>query len=299
MLSFIALLIQAPPAGAITLTYVKPLFRITHQFKYPSDVAVSRDNRIYVVDGVNNQIKVFSYEGAFLTAFGTEGAAPGQFRQPLGIDVDRSGMIYVADSGNHRVQIFDSDGRFVAQLPIPAEGNKPADPTDVAVDAARKRGYVVDNDNHRILVYDLPSRKRIDTYGRPGTNELEFRYPFLINLDRRGYLYIVDVINTRVQILNPEGLFVDYVGGWGVESGEFFRPKGVGLDQAGRIYVSDSYLEVIQIFRSNGAFDSVVGDPEVKTIIKFRTPVGVTVDHNNRLYVVEMYADHVSVYQIQ
>ncbi len=114
---------------------------------------------------------------------------------------------------------------------FPRGKHKPADPTDVAVDEARKRCYVVDNDNHRILVYDLTSLQLIGTYGTPGSEKRNFNYPFLIALDKDNYLYVVEVINTRVQVLNPEGLFVNFIGGWGVEQGEFYRPKGVALDQ--------------------------------------------------------------------
>ena len=287
-----------PSAHAIELMRVKHLFDISSRFIAPSDVAVSNDGRIYVVDGVNNAIKVFNYDGTPNSSFGEEGSDEGRFYHPLGIAIASSGRVYIADSGNHRVQIFSPAGRFEAQIKLPADKGKPADPTDVAVDESANRCYVVDNDNHRILVCDLHSFKLIDIYGHPGTANREFRYPFLIAQDKEKYLYIVDVINTRVQVLNQKGLFVANIGDWGVEKGHFFRPKGVALDKAGRVYVSDSYIGVIQVFDPNGAFLAVVGDVGAKKVKKFKTPVGIFVDHNNRLYVVEMYANRVGVFSI-
>lgn len=287
------------PAHGIRLTNVKHLFDISHGFSEPSDVSVSREGRIYVVDGVNNKIKIFNLMGEFISAFGHKGAASGQFKYPLGIDTDSSGRVYVADSGNHRVQIFSGRNTFIAQIEIPSKNGKPADPTDVAVDLSRNRCYVVDNDNHRILVYDLTSYKLLGTYGGVGTGKREFRYPFLIALGKEKYLYIVDVINTRVQVLNPEGLYVNDVGAWGVEKGEFFRPKGVAVDRDNRVYVSDSHMGVVQVFESTGEFFSVVGDPNYRAVKKFKTPVGIFIDQSNRLYVVEMFAQKVSVYAIQ
>jgi DNA-binding beta-propeller fold protein YncE len=283
---------------AVEMTNTQFLFFIADHFTAPSDVAVSGDNRIYVLDGVNHRVKVFDENGAFLATIGREGSGPGEFRYPLGIDVDRSGNLYVADSGNHRVQMFNAAGSFMAQINIQSQGPHPADPTDVAVDESRRRCYVVDNDNHQILVYDLSTLKRVTTYGQPGTAKLEFRYPFLMTLDKANYLYIVDVINTRVQVLNPDGLYVATIWGWGVDKGQFFRPKGVAVDKDGKVYVSDSYLGVIQIFNANGDFLSVVGDRSTGALRKFKTPVGLTIDQRNRLYVVEMYADKVSVYRI-
>ncbi len=297
LLSLLSLL--ASPAHAIRFTHIRHLFDITGNFSEPSDVSVSKDGLIYVVDGVNNSIKVFNQSGRPLYSFGKSGSGNGEFRFPLGIDVDISGRVYVADSGNHRIQVFNSNGGFVTQISVPSKNGNPSDPTDVAVDKEHEKLYVVDNNNHYILAYDLAADRLIQTFGSPGTEKREFRFPFLMALDKDKYLYIVDVINTRVQVLNPEGLFVTSIGGWGVEKGEFFRPKGVAVDKNNRVYVSDSYMGVIQIFDSTGEFYSALGDLEKGTVKKFKTPTGIFIDNNNRLYVVEMFAQKVSVYSIE
>jgi DNA-binding beta-propeller fold protein YncE len=295
-LSAVILLLAVTPALGIRLINVELQFEITDQLKEPSEVAVSKDGQIYVVDGVNNRIRIYSSRGTPVSSFGLEGAGDGEFKYPLGIDIPESGRVYVADSGNHRVQIFDRAGGFIAQIKLPALKH-PADPTDVAVDETRNRCYVVDNDNHRILVYDLSNLKLLDSWGTPGTDKRAFRYPFLIALDKQKYLYIVDVINTRVQELNPDGLFVNFIGGWGVEKGEFFRPKGVAVDKNSRIYVSDSYMGVIQIFTATGEFYAAIGEPATGKVKKFKTPVGLFIDRQDRLYVVEMFANKVGVYR--
>ena len=298
--SVCALAVWIPsPARAILLTQVKHLFDISHRFNYPSDVAVSKEGRIHIVDGVNNTVKIFNYDGVYFSSFGRAGSNDGELQQPLGIDIDAFGRIYIADAGNHRVQIFNADGEFMAQIPIPATDRHAGDPTDVVVDVGGNRCYVVDNDNHRVLAFNLTNSKLINAYGKPGTANLEFKYPFMITLDKNRSLYIVDVTNTRVQVLNPSGLFVGNIGGWGVEKGEFFRPKGVAVDKDNRVFVSDSYMGVIQVFKPTGEFHAVVGDPSNHAVKKFKTPVGLFIDHNNRLYVVEMIANRVGVYSIQ
>lgn len=288
-----------PPALAVNIVHIDFLFKISSDFKEPSDVAVSKNGDIYVVDGVNSKIKIFGPGGKALSKFGEKGDKNGQFRRPLGIDVDNYGKIYIADSGNSRVQIFSPNTVFHSKIDLPAKNGRPADPTDVAVDNSRNRLYVVDNDNHRFLVYDLATLKLIKTVGKPGENKLMFRYPFLIALNKNKYLHIVDVINTRVQVVNPDGLFVMFIGGWGVEKGNFFRPKGVAVDTKDRIYVSDSYMGVVQVFDTWGEFHGVLGDAHKKKIKKFKTPTGMFIDDHNRLYVVEMLAQQVSVYRIK
>jgi DNA-binding beta-propeller fold protein YncE len=283
----------------LKLTKISHLFDIKHDFRQPSDLAVSKAGRIYVVDGANNIIKVFGNKGDFLFAFGKKGSGPGEFDYPLGIDLDGAGRVYIADSGNQRLQVFSSGGEFLYQIGLPAKGGKLADPTDVAVKADGSQCYVVDNDNHYVLVYDLATRKQINTLGGPGIDKWEFRYPFLLSLYKEKYLYIVDVINTRVQVLTTEGKFVTFIGEWGVERGEFFRPKGVAVDRNGSAFVSDSYMGVVQTFDGvSGSFRTAVGDIETGEVKRFNTPVGLFIDHNDRLYVAEMFAEKISVYKI-
>ena len=89
----IAFVFTPVPAYAVKITNIRHLFDITHDFANPSDVAVSDSGNIYVLDGVNNKIKVFNHSGEYLTSFGREGSNDGEFSQPLGIDVDSAGNI--------------------------------------------------------------------------------------------------------------------------------------------------------------------------------------------------------------
>ena len=283
---------------SVPILKTQPLLTIQHNFRQPSDVVVGNNKKVYVLDGVNNKIKVFNLQGTYLFSFGGAGKGKGKFSFPLGIGIDKNDRIYVADSGNHRVQIFNSDGAYLSQFTTNTDKGKPSDPTDVAVNSKLKRCYVVDNDNHRIIIYDLKKNVILDTKGIMGMEKKEFRFPFLLTIDKEGNLYIVEVINTRVKVLDPEGNYVTNIGGWGVDKGEFYRPKGVAIDSKNRVFVSDSYLGVIQVFDQNWKFLSVLGDNK-GNILKFTTPTGLFIDKKNRLYIVEMLADKVSVMRLQ
>ena len=298
LVSGVLLTFLPAPAFAIRLIKVTPLFELREEFNKPSDVSVSKNGLIYVVDGVNNKIKVFDSKGRFLYSFGKEGAGRAEFRSPLGIDIDDEGRLYIADSGNQRMQILEAKGGFISEIKVPGYKNHPADPTDVGVDDLNNKCYIVDNDNHRVLAYDLSKLRLIGTYGSHGEGKDRFRYPFFIALGKEQNLYVVDVINTRVQVLNSEGSFIAEIGRWGVEKGEFFRPKGVAIDKNNRVYVSDSYMGVIQIFESTGEFYAALGDPLTGKVKKFRTPMGLFIDQENRLYVVETLANKVSVFHL-
>jgi len=283
---------------AYTICPVRHLFTISHGFLQPSDVAVGRDGRVYVVDGVNNAVKVFDEAGTFRFSFGASGAGPGQFKAPLGIATDSAGRVYIADAGNRRIQIFTAGGEWQRTIEIPPEKNKkPADPVDVAVDEAKQQLYAVDNDNHRVLVYSLADWKLLSRWGSEGEDRDQFTYPFFIAAGKDSSVFIVDVINTRVQVWSPKGEPVSTVGSWGVEPGQLYRPKGVCTDKDNTVYVSDSYLGVIQAFNRYGNFKGIVGTEDGR-VLKLKTPVGITVDGRQRLYVVEMIENRVSVYEL-
>jgi len=278
----------------------KSLFTIQSGFSQPSDVVVGNNGKIYVLDGVNNKVKVFNKKGVLLFSFGGTGKGNGKFNSPLGIGIDAADRIYVADSGNHRVQVFSPDGKYLSQLSTDATKKriKPSDPTDVVVNSALKRCYVVDNDNHCILIYDLEKGVLLSTHGTMGMEKREFRFPFLLDINQEGNLHIVEVINTRVKVLDPEGNYLRTIGSWGVEKGEFYRPKGVAIDAKNRVFVSDSYLGIIQVFDKDGDFLFVLGEGKDK-ILKFETPTGLFIDKNMRLYVVEMLANQVRVLRLK
>lgn len=283
---------------SVPIFKTQPLSIIQHSFRQPSDVVVGNNKNVYVLDGVNNKIKVFNLQGDYLFSFGKTGKGKGEFHFPLGIGIDNNDRIYVADSGNHRVQIFTPDGAYLSQFTTNTDKGKPSDPTDVVVNSKLNICYVVDNDNHRILLYDLEKNAIINTQGTMGMEKKEFRFPFLLDIDKEGNLYIVEVINTRVKVLDPDGNYLNNIGGWGVEKGEFYRPKGIAIDTKNRVFVSDGYLGVIQVFDQDGNFLSVLGDNK-GNIIKFITPTGLFIDKKMRLYVVEMLADKVRVLSLQ
>src|SRR5215211_5487748 len=53
--------------------------------------------------------------GAFLSEWGSEGAAEGQFSSPAEIAVDAAGGgVYVTDNYNDRVEKFDTSGNFIS-----------------------------------------------------------------------------------------------------------------------------------------------------------------------------------------
>lgn len=270
---------------------VSRLFDI--EIQLPSDVVVSKSRKIYVVDGTRNRVSVFGYSGDFLTSFGKRGNENGMFNSPTGIGIDKDDNIYVCDSGNHRIQVFNSNGNFLRSFDVKDGPAGPARPVDIAINNRTSLCYITDSVNHRIVVCDLKG-KQVYEWGGKGDSNQEFRYPATVAFDE--YLYIVDVLNSRVQVYEGGGIFVRSIGRWGVLPGEFFRPKGVALDKDKNVYITDGYMDVIEVFGEQG-YKYVLGD-EKGDIRRFGSPLGIFIE-GDRLYVSEMFASKVGVYSIE
>ncbi|MBL7185777.1 MAG: NHL repeat-containing protein [Phycisphaerae bacterium] len=262
-------------------------------FSMPSDAAVGRGGSLYVLDGVHHRVVVYDPAGQFLFKFGSRGSGTGQLLFPLGITTAPDGKVYVADSGNHRFQIFTANGETLGAVPLPSTASgAPPDPTDVSVDATRSKLYVTDNDNHKLHVYNLLTNSFEQPWGSPGQGRRQFRFPFLTDISNQGYVLVVEPINTRVQVLNPDGKFVNFIGAWGVKPGQLFRPKGV-VTFEDRVFITDSYLGRVQVFDMRGGFLGVLSDFSGAPV-QLAAPTGITVDaKRRRLYVVELKANRV------
>ena len=264
-------------------------------FRQPTDVAVDEDQRVFVMDGVNSRVAVFDQQGRYLYSFGTRGSAPGEMLLPVGIGISSSGEIYVADTGNHRIQVFGKDGAFRRSFPL-VTGVK-GDPTDVLPSPFKDFCYVCDNDNHQVQVYDATSGDFVLAWGGKGKNLGEFRYPSILTSDHRNRVYVVDVMNARVQTFDPYGERAWEVAVWGIASDRLFRPKGVALDTKSRVLVSDSFMGTIKVFLPGGDLFGYIGDSKGKRR-RFTTPTNIILDSKGRLLVVETRANQVTVYRM-
>jgi DNA-binding beta-propeller fold protein YncE len=84
-------------------------------FNRPTDIAFTPDGTfLYVSDGYgNSRVMKFTYDGKFVSTWGTPGSAPSQFNTVHSVAVDSRGTVYVSDRENNRIQIFDANGKFL------------------------------------------------------------------------------------------------------------------------------------------------------------------------------------------
>lgn len=129
------------------------------ELNLPRDVHLGPDGLLYVTDGGNFRVQVFTQEGEFVRTWGKPGRRLGHFSRPKGITVDGAGNIYASDAAFGNFQIFNSQGQLL--LFIGARSTKPG-PAQYMLPS----GIDVDEDG-RIFFVDQFFRK-VDVF-RPAT----------------------------------------------------------------------------------------------------------------------------------
>ncbi len=178
-------------------------------------------------------IAVFDGEtGEQVASWGT-----GQFVMPHGLTVDSQDNVWLTDVGRHQVIKFTHDGNLLMTLGVDREHG--ADerhftaPTDTAI-LPDGSFYVSDGyGNTRVLKYS-PTGEFEFQWGTKGSGPGQFDLPHGIALDDDGRVYVADRSNSRVQVFDGSGAYLDQ---W--KSPELGRPYGVSIGPNGKAYVID------------------------------------------------------------
>ena len=125
------------------------------ELNLPRDVAIGKDGRLYVVDGGNFRVQVFTPDGRFEKSFGAVGKQFGQFARPKEIATDRDGNLYVVDSAFGNFQVFTPEGELLMFVGDRSERDGPAKymlPSGIYVDEDG-RIYMVDQWFRKVEVF--------------------------------------------------------------------------------------------------------------------------------------------------
>lgn len=188
------------------------------EFNEPGGLAIEADGSLLVADQCNHRMQRFTPDGRFLAKWGAHGNEPGQFggkgKQgmrfggPHFVAVDGEGLIWTTEGANGRIQQFAKDGKPLlhwgdnSTAPGGFGGREKAKrnalpgPIAIVVDAQQR--VWVSASNSRVQVF----AKNGDFLGglmMEGQKPGELSLPHGMVFDSKGFLYIVDSSNQRVQ----------------------------------------------------------------------------------------------------
>ncbi len=217
-----------------------------------SAIYPSPDGNIWAMDrcGENScvgsdldPVLLFDTDGNVLHSFGS-----GLISWPHGIFVEPDGSVWVTDASvgaaedyglGHSVMKFTPEGELLMTLGTPGTPGDPPEylnrPSDVLV-APNGEIYVVDQHGsggeNRIIKYAADGTY-METWGETGYGPGQLHDPHALAMDSQGRLFVADRSNSRIQLFDQEGNFLEW---WT----QFGRPSGLYIDENDVLYVADS-----------------------------------------------------------
>ena len=166
------------------------------EFNCPMGVAVIGEH-VFVCDRDNHRIQILTRELKFVKVIGTCGTRNGQFQRVFDISQDEAGNLYVCDCSNDRIQILNSKGDFLDSFGTKGKGKgQLSGPSGVCV--SDQLVYVSEWGNDRMSVFDT-SGHFVAFFGNVRAEGCLNR-PFIVSVDRDGFIYVCDYGNNRVII---------------------------------------------------------------------------------------------------
>jgi len=165
------------------------------EFFYPQGISISNDGVVYVADTKNHRIQQFTTDGEFLSSFGIFGPGDGRLRTPVDVALGEN-YVYVSDPGNSKIEKYTYEGISVGSFDYNF-GGSPTQPYGLTVDTDGNI-YFTDLYKHRIVKID-PEGTTLKIFGSVGSDKGKFIAPKDIVLDDKGYLFVTEYGNNRIQ----------------------------------------------------------------------------------------------------
>jgi len=198
--------------------FVREIGQGAYGFLEAQQVRVDRQDNVWVVDQMSNQVIKFDPNGRVQMIFG---------RKPEAMRVPNLPLNTLADT--------------YALVP-----NRPAPPAAPAGGAGPAGAPAAGAPAGRGGAPPLPGA------GPPGEN---FNRPTDVAWDSTGNIYITDGYgNSRIAKYDPNGKWIKNWGSTGTATGQFRVVKGIVVDAANNIYVADRDNRRIQVFDTEGNF---------------------------------------------
>jgi len=165
------------------------------EFFYPQGISISNDGVVYVADTKNHRIQQFTTDGEFLSSFGIFGPGDGKLRTPVDVALGEN-YVYVSDPGNSKIEKYTYEGISVGSFDYNFGGSH-VQPYGLTVDTDGNI-YFTDMYKHRIVKID-PEGTTLKIFGSVGSDKGKFIAPKDIILDDKGYLFVTEYGNNRIQ----------------------------------------------------------------------------------------------------
>ena len=220
---------------------------------------------------------------------------------PHGLSIDAENNIWITDVGAHQVKKYSPQGNLLLTLGKYRESSQDIDhfarPTDISFDS-NGNIYVSDGYwNTRVIKFSK-NGTFISQWGEPGKQAGEFNLPHGISIDQNDHVYVADRTNSRIQIFDDQGKFINQV-----SRDQIGRPFGVTtLNHL--IYVIDGGDQP----NNTRSYVYVLNREDKEIISKFDASLtidtsnlghDIAVDSNGSIYVADAWANTLRKFELK
>jgi len=250
-------------------------------FSNISDISISPNSELFVVDSDTSKINIFDIDGNFINSWDASDSI-GNLNNPVSILAEES-TIHVADAGNSRIVTFDIDGNFIREW-----GNSGIDyqsiqnPTDIAVDDLGIY-YISDGNQNKILKYDADGNY-VDDINSILTASAKFASIESITTSDDD-VFLLSTINNRILHFHSNGGFLKSFGTAGQSDKQIQNPTSLEFDD-GNLYVADSGNSRVLVLNTSGEYVAKWGTFGTG-LGQFNQISGIDVDLNGDVWVAD------------
>ena len=250
------------------------------EFRLPNSVAIEpKSKNIFICDGGNSRVQVFSNSLEFIFSFSEN------MRVPFGICIHRD-EVYVTQVAMNSLTVYSTKGEFIQT--VGKKGNGELEfyqPRGIAISSVNNQIYICEKKNNRIQCLNLDltfmafihdilkpldvklTSKDIIILKRWNPNFLFYNYlhqlvrgstdwafnelvrkPCTFCLDAESNILMADYSTDCIVVFSKKGERLLSLGGRGDRRGEFLEPVGVALESGNIIVVSRNPTHCIQKF---------------------------------------------------
>lgn len=207
-----------------------------------SGVAVDSADRVYVFNRSEHPVQIHEADGSFVGSWGE-----GIFTNPHGIRIVND-IVFCVDDFDHTVRKFALDGTLLQVWGTPGvasetgfgrddyrsirEASPPFNrPTNCAVHSSGSV-FVTDGYGNARVHRFTPDGQLEFSWGQPGSGIGQFNVPHSIAIDATDRLLVADRENSRIQLFDTQGNYLDQ---WT----DVARPNDIAFDAMGNVYVAE------------------------------------------------------------
>jgi hypothetical protein len=200
-----------------------------------NEVQIDVRGQIFISDGINQCIHLYSPDGKFIRKIGRKGKGPGEFQYIWGIKISKGDSLIVYDGIQYRITIY-APGKYdspIKTIKIPPNERKPENPGVIGSIYSGINGFWLPQNNSKefLIIYNTPYSSNDLTQGQK-------HFSKLYRINSEGILIQNEPI---LKIQDVERLMISSkAGGFMISSMPFGRNPIINLNKDGIIYYAET-----------------------------------------------------------